>query len=158
MNKENNVRVHPNDILSPLYEILGEGTEHVDAFINSVGYEWRTWCNNKSIVTTLISQPLINYRKTLNTEEEIQLKRTIQYLLNIDEHAPYEVWSHFPELKTKSSSVGARLFSTYQDTIAPYDWYALCEWMWEILYGSEDWRTNLSSWIVSEKSFLYTKY
>jgi hypothetical protein len=157
MSHEVDIWVYPNDILSPIYEILGEGTEHVDAFTDSLGYDWRTWCNDKSKMITLIKQPLLSYQRALNSLERIQLKRTIQYLLNVDEHVPYEIWPHFPELRAKKQAVGARLFSSYQDTIAPYDCYALCQWMWEILYEKENWHTDLNSFVVIEKPFLYTK-
>jgi hypothetical protein len=78
----------------------------------------------------------------------MQLKLALQYLLNVDELVPYEAWAYCPELKAKGKGVGARYFASYQDTIQPYDGYAFCQWMWEILFGAEDWHADIRNWVV----------
>lgn len=151
------VEVNPDDILAPVYEIVGEGSAHVDEFTNQPDYEWRTWCQDSDRMIPLIRKPLLDYWARLVDIEKIQLKRTLQYFLNADESVPYEPWRHFPELRSKENGVGAKYFASYQDTIQPYDWYGFCLWMWEILFPSEDWHVDVANWVVTSNPTLYSK-
>lgn len=157
MKKTEFIKVNPDDISNAVFLTLGEGFEHVDEFTDQAGYEWRTWCQAKDKKVPLIRNPLLGYWAGLSSVEQLQLKWTLQYLLNIDEAVPYQSWKNFPELKSKDGGIGAKYFASYQDTIQPYDWYELCLWMWEILFPTEDWHIDVSAWIVTEKATLYAK-
>lgn len=151
------ITISPRKDLSELiYSLLGDGTPHVDQFTDEPNWTWRGWCNDREIIIELIRQPLINFIQAQKTENQIQLKRTVQYLLNVDEKTPY-VFGNFktyPDLKEKAGSVTAKVFASYQDTNCPHDSYALCQWIWEILFSDEDWHTDISSWQVADSSQL----
>lgn len=140
------IQVNPNDMLGPIYETLGEGLPHVDAFTEQAGYEWRSWCQDRERIQALIREPLLNYWAQLSSKDQYQLRITLTYLLNVDEHVPYEKYKWMPELELKARGVGQKYFSSYQDTVQPLDAYNLCLWMWQILFGTENWHENVASW------------
>jgi hypothetical protein len=141
-----------NDLFGVIYATLCDGLPHVDDFTDQPGWTWRDWCNDKKIMVNLIRVPLLQWVASRSSDEKEKIKHALQYLLNVDEHVPYVLGSFrvFPELQEKTGSVTSRIFASYQDTNCPLDSYALCEWIWEILYGNEDWHTDISTWVVSD--------
>lgn len=159
-----------NDLTGLIYQILGEGMPHIDEVLyhpdcNKVGFNpqidevvanasWDPgkWSSQKNLVVDVIRTPLARYVKTLNLVSKNQVRRALQYLLNTDKNASYVFgdWKLYPDLGHKKGSKTDRIFSTFQDTICPYDSYALCEWIWELLYPNESWETDISNWKVIE--------
>lgn len=157
MSEKTQIEVHANDMLGPVYETVGEGLPHVDAFTDQVGFDWRTWCQDKEKMVPLIRPALLDYWTRLKEPEQTQLQITLQYLLNVDEKVPYVAWPQMPELTSKMQGVGAKYFASYQDTIQPFDWYALCLWMWEILFPHADWHADISEWVLTDRPTLYQR-
>lgn len=146
------IQVDPEyELIAPIYVTLGDGSAHVDAFTELPEFDWRTLCQDKQRMVSLIREPLQLYWAELNVSRQIDLKTALQYLLNVDQHVPYETSKIFPELRSKCKGIGHRLFRTFQDTIQPFDNYVLCQWMWEVLFGDEAWTTDISAWRLVNK-------
>ncbi len=158
MNSHRRIEINPRDLLSSVYEVVGEGAQHVQQFTSAPGFEWRSWCQDRSRMVPLIRAPLLAYWEGLSTAEKAQLKLTLQYILNIDEHVPYELLRKDSCLKQKTLGLGAKSFSSYQDTIAPYDYYEFCRWMWEIIFDDESWNADVSHWVVTDRLTLHSTF
>lgn len=151
------IEVSPRGELSELiFRILGDGIPHVDAFTDLPGWSWRECCNDKQTIVELIREPLVAFMESRKEDERVRIKRALQYLLNVDRDVPYlaGAFRTFPELQEKVGGVTSKVFASYQDTNCPYDSYALCEWIWALLYGSESWAVNISSWTVVEEKVI----
>lgn len=149
------VEVSPRDDLSEvIYRILGDGIPHVDAFTDLPNWSWRDCCNDKQTIVELIRGPLVAFIESRQEGERVRIKRALQYLLNVDKDVPYLAgkFRTFPELQEKVGGITSRAFASYQDTNCPYDSYALCEWIWALLYGSESWHTDISGWVAVNES------
>jgi hypothetical protein len=141
-----------DDLADLIYPILWDGAPHLDEYSDSPEWSWRLNFNDKRTVVSMIKNPTIEWASSRKSEEQEKIKIALQYFLNVDEKVPYVLgsFSKFPELQEKVGSKTSRAFASYQDTSCPLDSYALCEWLWEILYGEEDWHTDISSWVVTE--------
>ncbi len=156
MTKPSHIEVNIDDLCSAVYEAVGEGMPHVDEFASQPGFDWRTWCQDKSRMVPLVRGPLVSYRDRLSPQEQAKLKLALQYVLNRDEFSTYQAWKSDLRLKSKVHGVGARYFADYQDTIKPYDYYEFCLWIWEVLYADDDWHADVRNWSLNDRAVLHT--
>jgi hypothetical protein len=135
-----------------VYACLGEGEDHVYEHTQHPDWDWYSFANDKATMLKFLDQPVRRYNASLDAEHCKNLKLALQYLLNSDEPIPRKpgLWKYRPEMIAKDGGITQYLFGSFQDTICPYDSYALCEWIWEILYGNEDWHTDISNWVMSD--------
>lgn len=136
---------------SAIYATLGECTDHVQALISLKGNDLRFVFKDHQDKRAFMRKPLSQHWADLAEIQQQDLKRTLQYLLNIDESIPYVENSRNPNLKEKKGSVAQHIRDGSQDALVPYDGYELCEWMWEILFKNEDWHTDVSHWTVADR-------
>ncbi len=98
---------------------------------------------------TAMHVPLLEHMHALRPEQQQELRKSLQYLLNRDESITYaEPDPCNPLWREKKEALSQKICNSAQDTLAPYDGYAMCQWMWESLFGEEDWHTDISNWVV----------
>lgn len=119
---------------------IGERHPHMRGFHEQKGYDYRTWTSDKSRMLPLIAPPLREaWQERWNEHERREAKRALQYVLNHDEHIQ-------PRTR-ENGSVCDDIFAAAQDLVyVPPDSYNLCLWMWEALFGDEDWHADITSW------------
>ena len=142
------VDIRPADVTDAAADVMGDWNPHIIDFMGNPGFEWRTWCQDRNRVVPLIREPLRHYWARLFRFEQDRLKLTLQYFLNVDAKVPYEHSRRYPELKSRSQGFVAKHFGKIQGSLAPHDTYEFCVWMWEILFGEEDWHCDVEGWIV----------
>jgi hypothetical protein len=87
--------------------------------------------------------------QSLQLEQQQELRARLQYLLNDDESIPYsEPHPRNSDWREKKGALSQKIPDGSQDAVTPYDGYAMCQWMWEALFGDEDWHTDISNWVV----------
>lgn len=137
------------DFFTVIYAVLGEGTDHVQSLIEQRGTDLRIVLRDDDELRAFMRKPLLQHWFELTEARQQDLRHTLQYLLNIDEHWPYVVISpRNPDLRAKKGALSQHYRDSCQDALTPYDGYALCQWMWEILFGDEDWHTDISDWVI----------
>jgi hypothetical protein len=130
---------------------LAEWEEHIVAFLESKDLIL-TSLENENVVKGLIRQPLLLLWAELTEKRQLELKRALQYLLVHDKEMPYKIYAHNKDLQSKEGGLAQKIRDSCQDTLSPFDGYSLCIWMWEILFGHEDWNVDISQWILIDKS------
>lgn len=111
------------------------------------------WANDASVFPAFkvfVRGRLLPCYEHCDHKERLNIKHVLQYLLNVDEFTPYEGYPNKPDAKEKRKSIAQRVLNSCQEAIAPSDGYMLCGWMWEMLFGDEDWHTDVSEWVVVE--------
>ncbi|MES2282523.1 MAG: hypothetical protein V4542_14010 [Pseudomonadota bacterium] len=142
------IQVNPNrELTNAIFNTLFEWDAHIEEFMALPDYKLSAF-NNKAQVIPLITAPLFGYWSALSEDRKLSLKRSLQYLLNLDEKLPYVDDAHSPDYRCKRGSLAQSIRDSCQDTMVPSDGYALCLWMWQILFNDEDWHTDVSSWVV----------
>ena len=126
-------------LLGPVYAAVGEGQDHVEAFKAPPDFHWSAWSNDEVRMKSLMFVPLKRYWSDLPVERQLELKRALQYLLNADENLDRRA-------SGRLGGIADACLSAYQDTIAPQDSNSFIRWMWDILFGPEDWHTDISRW------------
>jgi hypothetical protein len=129
---------------------LFDGDDAVNNFFEQNPNCWALDATNYATFKSFLRHQLMSLYEQSNRVRPLGIKYDLQYLLNIDEFTPYKTNQHRPELKSKEGSLAQIIRNSCQDTITPYDGYMLCEWMWESLFGDEDWHTDISNWVVVE--------
>ncbi len=137
-------------------EALAEWQDHVIEFVSRDDYSYQKCTNDKSKMLTLITNPLREAwngkPRSASAEWEVnrlEIKNSLQYVLNVDENIPYSEYKHIPNLMLKQGGMcNKAFFNAPPNLIAPNDKYKLCEWMWEALFPNEDWHTDVSDWVV----------
>lgn len=138
-------------LMGAVFAATGEGVPHVDAFTEHPNFDWYSWSNDKARMLELIRVPLREFWDDIGESRQTELKQCLQYLLNHDKDAAYKPNEHMPLLKSKEGTLTQSIFNSFQDTVLPVDGYAFCEWMWEVLFGDEIWRTDVRNWVVRKK-------
>ena len=134
-----------------IYATLGEGTDHVQLLIQQRGGDLRNIYKTEQEERDFLHKHLQQYWSKLTETRRPDLKRSLQYLLNLDEPVPYITNERCSSLRSKKGSLVQHIRDSCQDALMPYDGYALCQWMWDILFENEDWHTDISNWIVTKR-------
>lgn len=153
-----NIQIHINLDNIPILatEALAEWQDHVIAFVSQDDYSYQEYTNDKRKMLALITNPLREAwngkPRSCSAEWEvsrIEIKNSLQYVLNADEHIPYSEYKHIPDLMLKQGGICNRaFFNAPPNLIAPNDKYKLCEWMWEALFPGEDWHADIKCWVI----------
>jgi hypothetical protein len=136
---------------SAIMGTLGDWEDHVVEFAARPDLP-ADWNDDRTSVVSLLRRPLQEEWRLLSDVRQLDLRRALQCLLNLDEHKPYKPYRNSPILREKENCLAQRIRDSCQNAVTPYDGYALCQWMWEILFGDEDWHTDITGWKVIDKT------
>jgi hypothetical protein len=130
---------------------LADWEEHVIAFLEKAEYS-KTSMEDVHVVKELIRSPLLAYWTLLPHNRQLDLKRSLQYLLTRDKDAPYKNDVRNNSLRSKQGCLAQKIRDSCQSALTPFDGYILCKWMWEVLFGNEEWNVDISKWLIFEKT------
>jgi hypothetical protein len=136
---------------SAIMGTLGDWEDHVIEFAARPNLP-KNWNDDRTSMLSLLRQPLQEEWRLLSDVRKLDLRRALQYLLNLDEHKPHKPYRNSSTLREKENCLAQRIRDSCQNAVTPLDGYALCQWMWEILFGDEDWHTDITDWKVIDKT------
>jgi hypothetical protein len=150
----NFIEINPDSEFSlAVYSTLGEGQEKVENFLETNPKHRANENSELNIVLkNFLTDQLRGHYEEITSDKRydrrLALRLSLQYLLNHDKDIPYATSKYNITLKSKEGSLVQKILNSCQDTIAPYDGYMLCQWMWEILFGEEDWCADVREWKI----------
>jgi hypothetical protein len=147
--KQTNIRWPFNELSTAIYVAFGDGTDHMQSLVENYGEGFDFSRITDQQTRTAMREPLIKHMSSLQPVQQQDLRASLQYLLNSDESMPYsDPHPRDPTWREKKGSLSQKIRDSTQDAATPYDGYAMCQWMWEALFGEEDWHTDISNWVV----------
>lgn len=138
------------DFSAAITATLAEWNEHIEVFMARPNYQLAEF-DDKHQLVPLITTPLINHWWALPESRRLDLKKSLQYLLNLDEEMPISKDATNTAPYIKEGSLAQKIRDSCQHAMVPSDGYALCQRMWEILFENEDWHTDIGNWIVTKR-------
>lgn len=150
MNTVKRIEIDPDGYLtSAAFVCFGEWTTHMQLLVAKQGDDFDANRIADQELRIAMRAPLLEYMNELRPDQQLEFRASLQYLLNRDEAIPYsDPDSRNPAWREKKGSLAQKIRDNCQDTFVPYDGYAMCQWMWEALFGEEDWHTDISNWVV----------
>ena len=142
--------VDPDGLLtSAIYACFGEWEMHVQQLLEQHGDGLQLLLNDEEKMREFIRRPMQGHFFDWSESHQNEFRRCLQFLLVKDEFTPYVASGlKNPNWKEKRGSLAQKIRDNCPDTIAPYDGYAICQWMWETLFGTEDWHVDTHNWVV----------
>lgn len=133
---------------SAIYSTWAEWSEPVQVLLQEKTEDLQSFWRDAKKMQEFMRKPMLQYWAELNKARQQDLRHSLQYLLNHDEPIPYITNPLNPDFKEKRGGVAQYSRNSCQEAVSPDDGYALCQWMWEILFRDEDWHTDISDWVI----------
>ena len=152
MTQEQRIEVTLNEFLYAIYMAFGELTDHMQLLVEKYGDGFDFKRIPQKELRSEMRVALLQHMHSLQPDQQQELQTGLQYLLNHDASIPYSVpHPHNPAWREKKGALSQKIRDDSQDAVTPYDGYAMCQWMWEALFGEEDWHADISNWVVVKR-------